>query len=107
MKDEDLAGARRRDLRFSSLSDSRACARLPGHGFRGQTKPSKTKPGQIKPSNFAWFNLVLFVRIWTFQWVTTNANKNFSSCHRLRARFLNRTFSPFCWPTALKAKFIE
>jgi hypothetical protein len=56
--------------------------RLPGHGFRGQTKPSKTKPGQIKPSNFAWFNLVLFVRIGTFQWATTNPNKKFSSLLR-------------------------
>jgi hypothetical protein len=42
-----------------------------------QINPSKTKPSQIKPSKIAWFYLVLFVRIGTFQWVTTNPNKNF------------------------------
>ena len=40
-----------------------------------QINPNKTKPGQIKPSKIAWFNLVLFVRIGTFQWVTANPNK--------------------------------
>jgi hypothetical protein len=33
--------------------------------------PSQTKPHQIKPSKNAWIYLVLFVRIWTFQWVTS------------------------------------
>src|SRR3984957_20084973 len=42
-----------------------------------QINPSKTKPSQIKPSKIAWFYLVLFVQIGTFQWVTTNPNKNF------------------------------
>jgi hypothetical protein len=37
-----------------------------------QTNPNKSKPSQIKPSKSAWFNLVLFVRIGTFQWVTAN-----------------------------------
>ena len=38
----------------------------------GQTKPNKTKRHQINPSKNAWFYLVLFVRIRTFQWVTAN-----------------------------------
>src|SRR3984957_481947 len=43
--------------------------------FGAQIKSSKTKPRQIRPSNFAWFYLVLFVRIGTFQSVTANPNK--------------------------------
>jgi hypothetical protein len=43
-----------------------------------QINPNKTKQGQIKPSKIAWFNLVLFVRIGTFQWVIANPNKNSS-----------------------------
>jgi hypothetical protein len=45
---------------------------------RVQINPNKTKQGQIKPSKIAWFNLVLFVRIGTFQWVIVNPNKNSS-----------------------------
>jgi hypothetical protein len=47
----------------------------PPNGLGGQTNPSKTKHHQIKPSKIAWFYLVLFVRIRTFQWVTANPNK--------------------------------
>ena len=43
---------------------------------RGQANPSQSKPDQIRPSKIAWFYLVLFVRIGTFQWVTANPNKN-------------------------------
>jgi hypothetical protein len=43
-----------------------------------QINPRQTKQGQIKPSKIAWFYLVLFVRIWTFQWVAANPNKKFS-----------------------------
>ena len=43
-----------------------------------QINPSKTKPHQIEPSKIAWFYLVLFVRIGTFQWVTANPNKKIS-----------------------------
>jgi hypothetical protein len=37
------------------------------------------KHGQIKSSERAWFYLVLFLRIWTFQWVTANPNNFFVS----------------------------
>jgi hypothetical protein len=50
-------------------------------GRATQTNQSKTKSNQINPSKIAWFHLVLFVRNRTFQWVTTNPNKNLSHCN--------------------------
>ncbi len=40
-----------------------------------EIKPSRSKHNQINPSKMAWFYLVLFVQIGTFQWVTANPNK--------------------------------
>jgi hypothetical protein len=40
-----------------------------------QEKPRKTKDDQTKPNKNAWIDLVLFVRIGTFQWVTRKPNK--------------------------------
>ena len=51
-----------------------------------QANPSQSKPAQINPSKIAWFYLVLFVRIGTFQWVTPNPNKK----NLLRLRFAYR-----------------
>src|SRR5580658_3898947 len=42
----------------------------------GQGAPSRTNPSLIKPSKIAWICLVLFVRIGTFQRVTTEKIKN-------------------------------
>ena len=63
-------------LDLSAPASRRSRNRCPRTGSGGQTNPSQTKPSQIKPSKSAWFNLVLFVRIETFQWVTANPNKN-------------------------------
>jgi hypothetical protein len=52
---------------------------------RAKMAPSRTKQNQVKPSKIAWISLVLFVRIWTFQWVTAEKNKK---------EFL----TPFCFP---------
>ncbi|HKI16207.1 MAG TPA: phosphoribosyl-ATP diphosphatase, partial [Roseiarcus sp.] len=35
-------------------------------------RPSYSKPDQADPNKNAWFYLVLFVRIGTYQWVTAN-----------------------------------
>jgi hypothetical protein len=60
-----------------------------------QINPNKTKPGQIKPSKIAWCNLVLFVRIGTFQWVTANPNKKISPWSLLRTPHLTLTHGGF------------
>src|ERR1700722_18600749 len=61
------ADVRRSNWRHDSVASTQS----------GQTNPSKTKPDQIRPSKIAWFYLVLFVRIGTFQWVTANPNRIF------------------------------
>src|SRR5208282_827828 len=40
-------------------------------------RPNSSKPRQANPSKNAWFCLVLFVRIGTYQWVTAIPNKKF------------------------------
>jgi hypothetical protein len=49
--------------------------RLPRSPNRRRRTGSAAKQIQAKPSKIAWFYLVLFVRIGTFQWVTANPNK--------------------------------
>jgi hypothetical protein len=38
--------------------------------LNAQADPSHTKPLQANPNKIAWFCLVLFVRIGTYQWLT-------------------------------------
>ena len=63
--------------------------------------PSKTKPSQAKPNKNAWFCLVLFVRIGTFQWVTAIPNKKIRLRLRMCAKCLKPIpHSPFSSPDA-------
>jgi hypothetical protein len=47
----------------------------PSKTKQNQTEPNRTKQNQTEPSKIAWFYLVLFVGIGTFQWVTANPSK--------------------------------
>jgi hypothetical protein len=61
----------------------------------GSARRNSAKPDQAVPNKIAWICLVLFVRIWTFQWVTAKKIKKIPvSFGFVAERLAGREFNP-------------